>query len=136
MHGFTFYFCTSFIICLLVCWCILIDISICNEYKQGDKLPDEKLKAYREFGTHGIILSVISFQTKWPFTLVVYITKEITAHVGFSSYTWTKHGDNKRFYLSAATVDRRSLSSDKIMEEENGHWTNTYLFKHTIVRRK
>ena len=32
-----------------------------------------------------------------------------------------KHGDNKRFYLSAATVDRRSLSSDKIMEEENGH---------------
>ena len=51
----------------------------------------------------------------------MYITKEITAHVGFSSHTKAKQGDNKMFYLSVATVDRRSLSSDKIMEEENGN---------------
>ena len=117
MHGFTFYICTSFIICLLVCWCILIDISICNECKQGDKQSDKKLKAHGEFGTNGVILSVsdiIPDQMTF-YSCCMYTTKEITAHVWFSSHTKAKQGDNKMFYLSVATVDRRGLSSDKIM---------------------
>ena len=100
-----------------MCWCILIDISICNECKQGDKQSDKKLKAYGEFGTNGVILSVsdiIPDQMTF-YSCCMYTTKEITAHVWFSSHTKAKQGDNKMFYLSVATVDRRSLSSDKIM---------------------
>ena len=68
-----------------MCWCILIDISICNECKQGDKQSDKKLKAHGEFGTNGVILSVsdiIPDQMTF-YSCCMYTTKEITAHVGF-----------------------------------------------------
>ena len=122
MHGFTFYFCTSFIICLLVCWCILIDISICIEYKQGDKQSDKKLKAHGEFGTNGVILSVsdiIPDQMTF-YSCCVHNKRNYSMLYLVATNIYTNQGHNKTFYLSVATVDRRSLSSDKIMKKENG----------------
>ena len=105
-----------------MCWCILIDISICIECKQCDNQSDKKLKAYREFGTNGVILllsDIIPDQMTF-YSCCVHNKRNYSMLDLAAMDIYTNSGYNKTFYLSVATVDRRSLSSDKIRKKENG----------------